>query len=122
MRRFLTLRIEVHTQLDHVVGDLLTDRVVVDVPADLRVRQHQFAGVIREDLAHFADRPLHERAGADVVIVVRVRGARCQSDDAILLLDETGDGVMDHAAAAGERGLRLDRLDPALLGQPGVDG
>ena len=86
-------------------------------PLNLRPRQHELAGVVGEDLALLADRPLHERAGADVVVEVHAVG---EARHPLLLLEEPRDGVVHDLAAAGERRLDLDRLHPALLGQAGL--
>ena len=44
--RLLAFRIEVDAELD-LIGDLFTDRVIVDLEDDLRSGQHQLAAVRR---------------------------------------------------------------------------
>ena len=120
MRGRLVPRIEVDTELD-VVGDLLTRRRVVDVPLDLGPRHHQLAAVRTHDLALLADRPLHEGAGAPGPVhsadVVGLVGLPEQLVG--LVLNESGDRVVDDPATRDRRRPGLDGARPALLGQPG---
>ena len=117
--RHIAFRVEIHTELDHVVHHLFADRVHVDLPADPGARQHQFARVLREDLADLADRPFHEQEVAHPRVSRRARQARYPT---LLPLKEESEGVVYDPPSIRIGGLHLDRTHPTRLREPRLDG
>ena len=88
------------------VDDLPSDRVVVQVEADLRPGLDQAAVAVREYVAVLAERVLVQETPQGAVILGFV-------------IDDAGHGVVHYREALGRR-LGLDRLDPAVLRQARV--
>ena len=113
MLRLLAFRIEPDAQLD-AVADFLADRVIVNVPGDLRSGQHQAAGVGPHLVGVLADGPFHEQPVAGDVGIVGEELAR-----QVFVLLQARQGVMRDLASPRRRRSDLDGAHPARFGQAG---
>ena len=96
------------------VADFLADRVIVDVPGNLRPGQHQAAGIGPHLVGILADGPFHEQPVADDVGIVGEELAR-----QVFVLLQARQGVMRDLASPRRRRSDLDGAHPARLGQAG---
>ena len=96
------------------VGDLLADRVVMDVVADPGARLQQLPGVLPEHVAVLPDGELGEERAPTREVDGRREVVR------LLLLDDPRKGVVDDPPAPNRRP-DLDAAHPPVLGQAGLD-